>query len=106
MALSPRTSLNRRSFLKQLTAGVAAAPFVTRGLMAQMAAGTIRHASFGAAGMAWVDVTAIAKHPAVTVVAACDVDLNRTVEFRKKFPDARIYQDFGSFSTRNAISTP
>jgi predicted dehydrogenase len=94
MALSPRTSLNRRSFLKQLTAGVAAAPFVTRGLMAQMAAGTIRHASFGAAGMAWVDVTAIAKHPAVTVVAACDVDLNRTVEFRKKFPDARIYQDF------------
>ena len=94
MALSPRTSLNRRSFLKQLTAGVAAAPFVTRGLMAQMAAGTIRHATFGAAGMAWADVTAIAKHPAVTVVAACDVDLNRTVEFRKKFPDARIYQDF------------
>jgi predicted dehydrogenase len=92
----PRTSLNRRSFLKQLAAGVAVAPFAARGLMArgQMAAGTIRHATFGAAGMAWSDVTAIARHPAVTVVAACDVDLNRTVEFRKKFPDARIYQDF------------
>ena len=56
--------------------------------------GTIRHASFGASGMAWSDVTAIARHPAVSVVAACDVDLNRTAEFRKKFPDARIYQDY------------
>jgi len=91
-----RTSLTRRTFLKQLAAGVAVAPFVTRGLMAraQMATGTIRHATFGAAGMAWADVQAIAKHPAVSVVAACDVDLNRTVEFRKKFPNARIYQDF------------
>jgi len=91
----PRSSqYTRRSFLKQLAAGAAIAPFARRGLRAQMAKGTIRHATFGAAGMAWSDVTAISRHPAVTVVAACDVDLNRTVELKKKFPDARIYQDY------------
>lgn len=52
------------------------------------------HASFGASGQAWADVTSIAAHKAVKVVAVADVDLNRTAEFKKKFPDARIYQDW------------
>jgi predicted dehydrogenase len=86
--------ISRRSFLQQLAAGATAAPFITRGLLAQSPNGKIHHATFGAAGMAWSDVTAIAEHPAVTVVAACDVDLSRTTEFRKKFPNARIYRDF------------
>jgi predicted dehydrogenase len=86
--------ISRRSFLQQLAAGATAAPFITRGLLAQSPNGKIHHATFGAAGMAWSDVTAIAEHPAVTVVAACDVDLSRTMEFRKKFPNARIYRDF------------
>ena len=86
--------ISRRSFLQQLAAGAATAPFITRGLLAQSPNGKIHHATFGAAGMAWSDVTAIAEHPAVTVVAACDVDLSRTAEFRKKFPNAHIYRDF------------
>ena len=85
---------SRRSFLQQLTAGAVIAPWVTRGLLAQSPNSVIRHASFGAAGMAKSDYTAIAKHPAVKVVAACDVDLNRTAEFRKAFPEATVYQDF------------
>ena len=85
---------SRRTFLQQLAAGVAAAPFVTRGLRAQSPNGRINHASFGTSGMAWADVTAIAGHKAVTVVAACDVDEGKTGEFRKRFPDARIYTDF------------
>ena len=40
------------------------------------------------------DVSAIAKHPSVRIVAGCDVDETRTAEFRKKFPEARIYSDF------------
>ena len=84
----------RRTFLQQLAAGAAAAPFITRGLLAQSPNSKIRHATFGAAGMAWADVTAIAKHPAIEVVAACDVDEKRTAEFRKKFPEARVYRDF------------
>jgi predicted dehydrogenase len=44
--------------------------------------------------MALGDVDKIAAHPSVTIVAACDVDEKRTVEFRKKHPEARIYSDF------------
>ncbi len=84
----------RRTFLQQLAAGAAAAPFITRGMLAQSPNAKIHHATFGASGMAWSDVTAIAKHPAIEVVAACDVDEKRTAEFRKNFPDARIYTDF------------
>jgi len=44
--------------------------------------------------MAMADLSAIAKHPSVKIVAACDVDEKRTAEFRKKWPDARVYSDF------------
>jgi len=86
--------LHRRTFLQQLAAGVVIAPFVTRGLRAQAPSSFVHHASFGAAGMAMSDLKAISKHPSVKVVAACDVDLARTIEFRKMFPDARVYQDY------------
>src|SRR5689334_8745370 len=86
--------LSRRTFLQQLAAGAAAAPFVTRGLRAQSPNSVVNHATFGTSGMAWADVTAIANHPSVRVVAGCDVDEKRTGEFRKKFPEARLYSDF------------
>jgi len=85
---------SRRSFLRQLAAGAVVAPWVTRGLRAQSPNSIVHHASFGAAGMAKSDYTAITKHPAVKLVAACDVDLKRTEEFRKLFPEARVYRDF------------
>ncbi len=84
----------RRSFLRDLALGVTAAPWVTRGLLAQSPNSIIHHASFGCAGMAMSDVTSLAKHAAVKIVAGCDVDEKRTVEFRKTFPEARIYSDF------------
>ena len=94
MLSSRRTPLTRRSFLSHLAAGAASAPFITRGLLAQSPNGKVNHATFGASGMAWADVQALAAHPALQVVAACDVDQTKTAEFRKKFPDARIYQDY------------
>jgi len=87
-------SIKRRTFLQQLAAGVIGAPFITRGLRAQSPNGKIHHATFGAAGMAMSDLTAISKHPGVEIVAAADVDLNRAAQFRKMFPAARVYQDF------------
>ena len=51
------SSLSRRSFLQQLAVGAVAAPFVTRGLVAQPPSARINHATFGASGMAWSDVT-------------------------------------------------
>jgi len=88
---------SRRSFLKTLAAGAAgasAAPFVTSGLMAQSPNGTLRHASFGASGMAWSDITELSKFKDFQLVAVAEVDLNRTAELKKKFPDIKIYQDW------------
>jgi predicted dehydrogenase len=86
--------LKRRSFLKQLGASTLAAPFITRGLLAASPNGKLNHASFGASGMAWSDLTSIAKHPSVNLVAVAEVDINRSNEVQKKFPDARVYQDW------------
>jgi predicted dehydrogenase len=111
--MNKTTPLSRRSFLK--TAGLAAlaAPFVTSCLMRRSVSGTVRHASFGAGGMAWADLTEIAKCPNVEIVAVCDVDLDRTANARKQFPKARIYQDWRELLDREArnidsvnVSTP
>ncbi|MFO1488907.1 MAG: Gfo/Idh/MocA family oxidoreductase [Verrucomicrobiota bacterium] len=104
---------SRRSFLKTLGAGIAAAPFATTGLMARSPAGILRHASFGAANMALADLTAIGKCQNVDIVAICDVDLDRTEEARKRFPKARVYQDWRQLLDKEArnidsvnVSTP
>ncbi len=93
-AMSLHSPIQRRTFLQQLAAGVAVAPFITRGLRAQSPNGKVRHASFGAAGMALSDLKGLMKHPSIEIVAAADVDLSRTAEFKKLFPEAKIYQDF------------
>jgi len=87
-------SFSRRSFLKTLGAAAFAAPFVTRGLMAQSPNTVLRHASFGAAGQAWSDLKEITKFKEVKLVAVAEVDLNRTAELKKSFPDVKIYQDW------------
>src|SRR5215469_218126 len=92
--MNSRKAISRRSFLK--TAGTAAitVPFISQRLLAEPASSTVRHASFGAGGMAWEDLTQIANCPNVEIVAVCDVDLDRMVEAKKRFPDAKFYQDW------------
>lgn len=89
-----RSSQTRRSFIRGLAAGAVVAPWVTSGLRAQSPNTVVHHASFGCSGMAMADVSAIGGHKAVKIVAGCEVDEMRTGEFRKKWPDARIYKDF------------
>ncbi len=91
--MNPR-SISRRSFLRRATAGALVFPWVTSGLRAQSPNSVVHHASFGCLGMAMSDISAISTHKAVKVVAGCDVDEKRTIDFRKKFPEARIYKDF------------
>ncbi len=86
--------VNRRSFLKQLGVAGITAPFVTRGLLAASPSGTLRHASFGAAGMARSDINGLTANPFVRLVAAAEVDESRAVDLKKKFPDVKIYQDW------------
>jgi predicted dehydrogenase len=87
-------SFTRRSFLKGLGATALAAPFVTRDLLARPPSNVLRHASFGAAGMAWADLTELTKFKRVELVAVAEVDLKRTGELKKRYPATRIYQDW------------
>ena len=87
-------SYSRRSFLKSLGTAAAAAPFVTRGLMAQSPNNVVRHASFGAGGQAWSDLRQIAWCNDAKLLAVAEVDLNRTAELKRRFPDVKVYQDW------------
>jgi predicted dehydrogenase len=84
----------RRSFVKTLGLAGLAAPFVTRDMIAKPPNSMLRHASFGAGGMAWEDVAQIGKLKQVEIIAVAEVDLRRTEAFKKRFPHARIYQDW------------
>jgi predicted dehydrogenase len=70
------------------------APFVVSGWLRAAPDNRVRHASFGANGMALSDITALTRHPAVDLVAVADVDLSRTGEVRQRFPNATVYQDW------------
>ena len=85
---------NRRSFLKQAALGTFAAPVFIRDLRAASPNDVVRHASFGASGMAGADLSQIASHPKAKLIAVADVDLGRAEELKKKFPDIRVYQDW------------
>ncbi len=104
---------SRRSVLKLLGTTAATAPFVTSNLMAQSPSKTVRHACFGAGGQAWSDLTQFANCKNIEIVAICDVDLKRTEDARKQFPNARIYQDWRELLAKEAnnidsvnVSTP
>ena len=88
------SNYSRRSFLKVLGTAAAAAPFVTTGLLARSPGTALRHASFGCNGMALGDLTVIGNWKGVEMVALCDVDLDRTADARKLFPQAKVYQDW------------
>jgi len=87
-------TLSAARFSNNFAAGVAVAPFISRHSLAQRPAISCTHVTFGASGMAMSDLKAIMSHKSVKIVAACDVDLTRAVEFRKICPERRVYQDF------------
>ena len=105
--------LNRRSFLRQLSLAGLAAPFITRGLLAQSPNSILRHASFGAAGMAGGDIRSLTANKFVSLVAVAEVDLNRCAELKKQHPEVKIYQDWRELLDKEAknidsvnVSTP
>ena len=104
---------SRRSFLKTLSAAVLTAPFVTSDLIARPPSGILQHASFGAAGMAWEDLRQLTRSKRLHLVAVAEVDLKRTVQLRRLFPRALIYQDWRELLDRQGknidsvnVSTP
>lgn len=85
--------ISRRAVLKTAAATAFAAPFVYRAHGAAPS-DTVLHASFGAAGMAGSDIGSLSASSHLKLVAVADVDLSRTAEVKKRFPDVRIYQDW------------
>jgi predicted dehydrogenase len=55
---------------------------------------TLRHASFGAGGMARSDISSLTASKHVKLVAVADVDATRIAELKKSFPDVKVYQDW------------
>jgi predicted dehydrogenase len=92
--LSPRTNLSRRSFLQAAAASAIAVPYFVRTLRSAPPSETVRHASFGASGMAAADWGAIARIPNVKLECIADVDIDRANAVKAKQPDLRVYQDW------------
>jgi predicted dehydrogenase len=86
--------ITRRGALKGLAAAGAAVPFVFRTHANAAPSETIYHASFGANGMALADIRSLSGSKYLKLVAVADVDLKRTTDVKKQFPDAKIYQDW------------
>ena len=87
---------SRRSFLKQAGAASIAVPVLARNLMSAPPSNRVRHASFGAAGMAGGDMLQFAGLPNVQLVCAAEVDLGR-LDMLKKYVAAnnvKVYQDW------------
>lgn len=82
--------MNRRTALK--TAAAFAVPFAFR--LSAAPGETVRHASFGAGGMALTDLKALATHTNLNLVAICDVDSDRLAACLKLFPNAKPYGDW------------
>ncbi len=85
--------ITRRAALKRALAAGLAVPFAFR-VHAAAPSETIYHASFGASGMAFADIGSLTENKHLKLVAVADVDLKRTAEVRKRFPNVKIYQDW------------
>lgn len=94
--------LTRRRFLTRVAGATIAAPFFTRHLLSAPPSGIVRHASFGAEGMAASDIAELTRNKFVRLVAVAEVDLNRTRRVRQRFPEARIYQDWRKLLDKEA----
>jgi predicted dehydrogenase len=88
-------AISRRDALRYFAGAGFAVPSVFRACAAgARPIDTLNHASFGANGMALADIGSLTASKNLRLVAVADVDLDRTTEVRKRFPEARIYQDW------------
>ena len=85
--------MNRRSFLKASTA-VAAPWVVPSTVFSNPPSDRLVHACIGVDGMGWSDLSSLASHRKIQIVAICDVDLARLGRATERLPQARRYQDW------------
>ena len=83
--------LSRRSFLATTATAALAAPAIVSGRNLNS---KLQFAGIGADGKGYSDILQITSHERLHSVAFCDVDLSRTAKVKKKFPEAKIFQDY------------
>src|SRR2546430_13412375 len=84
--------ITRRAALTRLAAGLAA-PFVFRAHATAAPSETLRHASFGANGMALADIGSLTASKHLKLVAVAEGDLNPTPQGRQRLPPRKGFQD-------------
>ena len=90
-----RNNWNRRQFVVAVSTSLAAFSIVPRRVVAGGEAAPserLNIAGIGVGGMGAGDIRSVA--PGNNIVALCDVDLRRSGETYKSFPDAKPYRDF------------
>lgn len=96
----------RRDFLRQLAVTGAVAPWIAnRALLGDEEPGALRHACFGMGGMGRADLGALSSHPAVKIVALCDVDDRPLQEAASAHPDARVYRDWRELLAKEELDS-
>lgn len=104
--------MTRRRALKTMAATAISAPFVFRHHVHAAPSETVLHASFGGAGRALGDISEMAGSKHFKLVAIADVDLKNVAEMKKRFPDAKVYQDWRELLDKEkglnsvSVSTP
>ena len=84
--------MKRRNFIKATAAAsVLAAPAIVRG---QNLNSKVQTAGIGADGKGWSDISQMALHDGVQMIAFADVDLSRTAKVQRLNPEAPLHQDF------------
>ena len=108
---------SRRRFLRDVAAAAVAVPLVDligpEAFAQATAERKVRHASVGASGMGFADISSFAKHPAFDLVAVADVDLCTIARVQQLFPKVRVYQHWREMLKREKsqidsvnVSTP
>jgi predicted dehydrogenase len=95
--MDARSRVSRRAACQALSAGLAGLGGVSGGLSARpvrAANEKLQVACVGVGGIADLDVTRIASHPAVQIVGLCDVDANRFAKADAKLPGVRHFADY------------
>ena len=84
--MTQRHTHSRRRFLQSAAAAGISLPFFIRSLRSAPPSETVRHASFGAAGMAAADIRRSPGIPNVKLVAVAEVDRERGEAVKKAVP--------------------
>lgn len=87
---------SRRSFLKKAGLATLAAPLFVPHLWSKPPSGRVRHASFGAEGMAGSDIASLISHKNLELVCVAEVDTAKLGRLRKLVPDGKVttFQDW------------